>query len=400
MVGLLPDGDPVPTDGAVPAAALADAADQPLSLYLHVPFCATRCGYCDFNTYTDAELGPTSLRQRYLGAAHHEIALARRVLGEREVSTVFLGGGTPTLLGADDLIGLLDDVRKTFGLVDGAEATTEANPESVDAGYLARLREGGFTRLSFGMQSQVPHVLATLERRHTPQRALDCVGWARQAGFEHVSLDLIYGTPGESLPQWRESLEAAVSVDVDHVSAYALIVEDTTPLARRIRRGEVAMPDDDDLADKYLMAEELLTGAGMSCYEISNWARPGGECRHNLAYWRGLPWWGIGPGAHSHVGGYRWWNVKHPRAYAERLETGTSPGHAAETLSADDRRVERVLLELRLRDGLPLDVLTTTERARVGQVLDDGLAVLHDGRLVLTLAGRLLADGVVRDLLD
>lgn len=403
MGGPLPTGDPVPVSGELAAACVAEAVARPLSVYVHVPFCASRCGYCDFNTYTDAELGPTSLRERYLAAAQGEIDLAARVLGGRweGASTVYFGGGTPTLLAIEELSGLLAHVRERLGLTDGAEVTTEANPESVDATYFARLRDAGFTRVSLGMQSSALHVLAALERQHTPDRALRCVEWAREAGFEHVGLDLIYGTPGESLDDWRTSLEAATSVDVDHVSAYALIVEDGTRLGGQVARGEKPMPDDDDLADKYLLAEELLTTRGLDWYEISNWARPGGECRHNLAYWRGDPWWGIGPGAHSHVGGYRWWNVKHPRSYAERLEVGVSPGYASETLSAEDRRVERVLLELRLRDGLPLEVMTSSERRRVAQVVADGLVVpLGGDRIRLTVPGRLLADAVVRDLLD
>ena len=239
------------------------------------------------------------------------------------MSTVFVGGGTPTLLAAGDLVRLLRRIETTFGLTEDAEVTTEANPESVSPASLAALREGGFTRISFGMQSAVPHVLATLDRVHSPGRPLTAVAEARAAGFEQVSLDLIYGTPGESLADWRTSLEVALSARPDHVSAYALVVEDGTKMATRVRRGELALPDDDDQADKYLLAEELLSGAGYEAYEVSNWAaRPDAACRHNLGYWRGDDWWGIGPGAHSHVGGTRWWNVKHPAAYAARLSVG------------------------------------------------------------------------------
>jgi oxygen-independent coproporphyrinogen-3 oxidase len=371
-------------------------------MYVHVPFCATRCGYCDFNTYTAAELGaaPGASQTSYVDAALQEIALARGVLGPRTVTSVFVGGGTPTLLASATLVTLLRAIRETFGLREDAEVTTEANPESVTPESLATLRAGGFTRMSFGMQSAVPHVLRTLDRVHTPGRAVQAVVEARAAGFDDVSLDLIYGTPGESVGDWRTSLETALAAEPDHVSAYALIVEDGTPLARRIRRGELPAPDDDDLADKYLLADELLGNAGYAWYELSNWARPGHPCRHNVAYWRSSDWWGIGAGAHSHVGGVRWWNVKHPAAYAERLGQSRSPGHAREVLTYDQRRVEQVLLEIRLADGLPESRLTPTELTRVRELSARGLLVRTGSHLVLTLQGRLLADAVVRDLLD
>jgi oxygen-independent coproporphyrinogen-3 oxidase len=295
---------------------------------------------------------------------------------------------------------MLAAVRDEFGLAPGAEVTTEANPESVDPAYLEALLEAGFTRVSFGMQSASSHVLKILDRQHTPGRALQAVKEASAAGFEHVNLDLIYGTPGESLDDWRTSLESALSAQPDHVSAYALIVEDGTQLARRIRRGEVPMPDDDDLADKYVLADEMLSAEGLRWYEVSNWARStAARCRHNELYWRGDTWWGIGPGAHSHVGGVRWWNVKHPSAYAERIAAAESPAYARETLDEETRRIERVLLEVRLSAGLPLAALDDPGRAAVDQVVADGLAVVSGDRLVLTDRGRLLADAVVRDLL-
>jgi oxygen-independent coproporphyrinogen-3 oxidase len=400
----LPDGDPAPLDGALPASALAGQSDRPFAFYVHVPFCRVRCGYCDFNTYTAQELGGGASQTSYAATAAREVALARRVLGdvERPVETVFLGGGTPTLLPAADLGALLRAVDGEFGLAPDAEVTTEANPDSVDLAYLSELREAGYTRLSFGMQSAVPSVLQVLDRTHDPERVPRAVEWAREAGFEQVSLDLIYGTPGESVAQWETSLRAALACGPDHVSAYALIVEDGTALARRVRRGELPMPDDDDLADKYLLADELLAGAGLHWYEVSNWARPGAACRHNLLYWKGADWWGVGPGAHSHVGGVRWWNVKHPSAYAQRLAAGESPAHGREVLNAEDQRVERVLLELRLADGLPDTVLDDAGRTAVPRLIADGLlegrAAIR-GRLVLTTRGRLLADAAVRDLL-
>ncbi len=405
MPSTLPDGDPPPADGRLGQPALAELATRPLGLYLHVPFCSTRCGYCDFNTYTASELGstPGASRASYVQAAVAEIDLAHRVLGPGAplVSTVFVGGGTPTLLPAAGLVTLLASVRACFGLDPGAEVTTESNPESVDAADLEQLRAGGFTRISFGMQSAVPHVLATLDRVHSPGRPQRAVAEAKAAGFSSTSLDLIYGTPGESLDDWRRSLDDALAAEPDHVSAYALIVEDGTRLAARVRRGEVPAPDDDDLADKYLLAEAALTAAGLQAYEVSNWARSAEHrCRHNLGYWRGDSWWGVGPGAHSHVGGTRWWNVKHPAAYARRIADAVSPAHAREVLTAEERYQERLLLEVRLADGLDFELLTAAGRARVPELARRGWVDLRHGRLRLTLTGRLMADAVVRELVD
>jgi putative oxygen-independent coproporphyrinogen III oxidase len=384
---------------------MAGLGTRPFGFYVHVPFCRVRCGYCDFNTYTATELGPGASQAGYADAAVAEVRFARRVLGDADVpvSTVFFGGGTPTLLPPADLTRVVAAIGEEFGLTADAEVTTESNPDSVSAEDLARLRRGGINRISFGMQSAVPHVLDVLDRTHDPRRVPRVVQWAREAGFEQVSLDLIYGTPGESVQDWRTSLEAALACGPDHLSAYSLIVEDGTALARRIRRGEVAMPDDDDLADKYLLADEVLGAAGLGWYEVSNWARsPQARCRHNLAYWTGGDWWGVGPGAHSHVGGVRWWNVKHPTAYAGRIAAGASPAHAREVLDAETRRVERVLLEIRLRDGMDVDVLDGAGRAALPAQVARGLVVPLEearGRVVLTTRGRLLADAVVRDLL-
>ncbi|MFH8598100.1 radical SAM family heme chaperone HemW [Streptomyces rimosus] len=410
MPSALPDGEPMPEDGALPGHALTGASTRPLGFYLHVPYCATRCGYCDFNTYTATELrgsgGALASRENYADTVAEEIRLARKVLGDdpRPVETVFVGGGTPTLLPAADLGRMLAAIRDEFGLADGAEITTEANPESVDPRYLTELREAGFNRVSFGMQSARQHVLKILDRTHTPGRPEACVAEARAAGFEHVNLDLIYGTPGESDDDWRATLDAALGAAPDHVSAYALIVEEGTQLARRIRRGEVPMTDDDVHADRYLITEEALSGAGFHWYEVSNWATSeAARCRHNELYWTGADWWGAGPGAHSHVGGVRWWNVKHPGAYAQALGEGRSPGAGRELLSAEDRRVERILLELRLAAGCPLDILAPAGLAASRRALADGLldpGPYEAGRAVLTLRGRLLADAVVRDLVD
>jgi oxygen-independent coproporphyrinogen-3 oxidase len=409
----LPDGDPAPSDGTLPPEALVRSASsgRPFGVYLHVPFCTTRCGYCDFNTYTSAELGPGVERTAYADQVVAELTLARTVLSGadarlRPVSSVFVGGGTPTLLPSADLARMLGAVAELFGLAPGAEVTTEANPDSVTPESLAALRSAGFTRISFGMQSAVPHVLATLDRTHTPGRVADAVRWARAAGFDQVSLDLIYGTPGESARDWRESLDAVLDLAPDHVSAYALIVEEGTRLAARIKRGELAMPADDDLADAYLVADEVLSAAGYSWYEVSNWAASRDSataCRHNLGYWRSDDWWGVGPGAHSHVGGVRWWNVKHPAAYAARLAAGASPAQARELLTEEEARVEQVLLTVRLAEGCPVGLLRPAGRAAAARQAADGLVepgALAAGLVVLTRRGRLLADAVVRELVD
>ncbi len=407
MPSTLPIADPAPADGLLPASVTEGWGGRDFGVYVHVPFCRVRCGYCDFNTYTAQEIRGVK-QSDYAAQALAEIAQAREVLSAtggapRPVATVFFGGGTPTLLPVGQLAQLLHGIRDTWGLAPDAEVTTEANPDSVGPDSLAALAEAGFTRVSFGMQSAVPHVLATLERTHDPERIPLVVDWARAAGLQ-VSLDLIYGTPGESLDDWRVSLELALAQHPDHLSAYALIVETGTKLARQIARGEVAEPDDDLQADMYELADRLLAEAGYDWYELSNWARDAGRrSRHNLAYWTGQDWWGVGPGAHSHVGGVRWWNVKHPAAYAERIAAGVSPAAGRETLDEAARRTETVLLRSRISDGLPIAELGPAGRGAVAGLIADGLidggAALH-GCIVLTLGGRLLADAVVRRLLD
>ena len=371
---------------------------------MHVPFCATRCGYCDFNTYTPAELGQAngSARTTYVEAAIDEVRMARRLLGDRAptVQTIFFGGGTPTLLHTAHLSAVIAAISAEFGLADDAEITTEANPDSVASWDLEEMRGAGLNRISFGMQSAVDRVLATLQRTHDPLRIPAVVEWARTAGFDQVSLDLIYGTPGETLTDWRLSLEAALACRPDHISAYALIVEKGTALFRQVQSGELAAPDDDDQAEKYLLADERFAVDGLEWYELSNWSRSvASQSRHNLLYWTGGDWWGVGAGAHSHIGGVRWWNLRHPTAYAARIADDTSPAEAREVLSPQTRRMERVMLELRLRSGLPVAALDSGGLQAVPDLLDRGLIITSGGRLVLTRQGRLLADAVVRDLL-
>ncbi|MBV9823325.1 MAG: coproporphyrinogen III oxidase [Actinobacteria bacterium] len=406
MPSALPHGDPAPPSGRLTETALLSLPDRPLGFYVHIPFCASRCGYCDFNTYTAAELGGGASQGSYADTVLAEIRLAREVLpaSAPPVSTVFFGGGTPTLLPAEHLGLILAEIRAEFGLALDAEVTTEANPESVTPAYLARLRTAGFTRISLGMQSAASHVLAVLDRQHRPGRPERAVAEARSAGFEHVNLDLIYGTPGETDADWQASLDAAIGSGADHLSAYALIVEDGTPLARKVATGAIPSPDDDVLADRYLQADDALAAAGFGWYEVSNWARTtGARSRHNQLYWSGANWWGAGPGAHSHVGGTRWWNVKHPSRYAAALDAGRSPAAGRETLAEADRLTERLMLEVRMVEGLDLTTLPPAATRQAEQCRRWGLAErepLAGGRLVLTQRGRLLADAVVRDLLD
>ncbi|PJM73180.1 coproporphyrinogen III oxidase [Bifidobacterium primatium] len=390
-------------------------------VYIHVPFCLRRCGYCDFNTYTASDLGGGASRGNYADMVIREMRTVRRWqidhgIDEPAVSTVFLGGGTPTVLPAADLVRMVDAVRDTWGLEPDAEITTEANPDTVDADYIHELADGGFTRISFGMQSAVPHVLRTLDRTHTPENVTAGVRAAERCGLRS-SVDLIYGAPGESLDDWRTSVHAAIDLGVDHVSAYALTVEPTTKMGRRIAAGTLPRPDDDDEAAKYEIADDLFSAAGLQWYEISNWARPGRESRHNLGYWRNVDWAGMGPGAHSHYAlpldgaaggrgedacGIRSWDIAHPRMWGRKVTMDEVPWQGEETIARDENAEETIMLGLRLREGLGLDHLSavlgrelTSDMFR--PVLDAGLAVLENGRIVPTRRGRLLNDSLIAD---
>jgi putative oxygen-independent coproporphyrinogen III oxidase len=380
--------------------ALVRTPGRSFGVYVHVPFCATRCGYCDFNTYTPGELGAAT-PDGWLAAVRGELRLAAERLGTGcdHADTVFVGGGTPSLLGAERLATVLDAVREHFGLAPNAEVTTEANPESTSPDLFDGLLAAGYTRVSLGMQSVAPHVLSVLDRVHSPGRAVAAAIEAQAAGFPHVNLDLIYGTPGETDDDLRRSVDAAVEAGVDHVSAYALVVEDGTALARRVRRGEVTAPDDGVLARRYELLDARLADSGFEWYEVSNWSRPGGECRHNVGYWNGGEWWGAGPGAHGHVGAVRWWNVKHPNAYARVLAEQELPVGGFELLGPDEAHTEAVMLSIRMRSGLAVAVLGEAELHRADGPIADGLLTRVADRLVLTDRGRLMADGVVRTLL-
>ncbi len=389
----LPDGDPAPPDGTLPEDL---DWSRPLRAYLHVPFCTVRCGYCDFNTYTAGELGGFDVAG-YVAAMEKEMDLAVSVGRPRPLASVFIGGGTPSLLPPEDLANLLTALRERFGLEDGAEVTMEANPENVTSPALDAWLAAGVNRLSLGMQSADEAALRLLQRVHTPGAAVAAARAARHAGFAHVSLDLIYGIPGQSTQSWRATVATALTAQPDHLSAYALGVEDGTALARQVRRAEVPAPDPDLAAEQYEIADDLLSSAGFAWYEISNWARPGGQCLHNVGYWRGDNWWGFGPGAHSHVDAVRWWNVKRPATYRAMLAAGNSPAAGRETLTAEDQRVESVMLRVRLAEGFAVDDLPAD---RVDRLRRDGLLENADGaRLRLTRRGRMLADAVVRVLL-
>ncbi|MDP7707241.1 MULTISPECIES: radical SAM family heme chaperone HemW [unclassified Mycobacterium] len=387
-----------PAEAPAELPAIQLTPGRPFGLYVHVPFCITRCGYCDFNTYTPAELGGVN-PDAWLAALRTELERAAERLAGPSVDTVFVGGGTPSLLGGARLTTLLDMVRDHFTLAPNAEITTEANPESTWPEFFEEIREAGYTRVSLGMQSVVPQVLGVLDRVHTPNRSASAAREALALGFEHVSLDLIYGTPGETDDDLLRSVDTAVETGVDHVSAYALVVEEGTAMARRVRSGELEPPDDDVLARRYELVDERLSAAGMGWYEVSNWARAGGECLHNLGYWDRGEWWGAGPGAHSYVGDIRWWNVKHPNTYGSKLGEGALPVAGFEQLGADALHTEEVLLQIRLRQGLPLARLSAVERERAEEVVAAGLLESDGDHLVLSDRGRLLADAVVRTLL-
>ena len=372
---------------------------EPFGLYIHVPFCATRCGYCDFNTYTPGELGsPRDLTGPYLDALDKELEMAAGRVG-RTADTVFIGGGTPSLLGGQGLSRILDTVRSTFGLSPDAEVTTESNPESTSPEYFAALADAGFNRISLGMQSASHSVLQVLERAHTPGRAFDAAREARAAGFQHVNLDMIYGTPTETDDNVRETLDRVLETGVDHVSAYSLIVEDGTRMARKVNKGLLPAPDEDVLALRYEMISSTLEEAGFEWYEVSNWSLPGGECEHNRIYWVDGNWWGAGPGAHSHLGDERFYNVKHPNRYIQTIGNGELAIKDSETLTEADRHMEKVMLGLRLREGIPESWLGSHAAPALEGFIDRGLLERAGQRVRVTKPGRLLADGIVSDLL-
>jgi putative oxygen-independent coproporphyrinogen III oxidase len=370
-----------------------------LSFYVHIPYCIKRCGYCDFNTYTPSELqdGATLeiVSNDYIDAVLRELESAPK----DQVPTIFFGGGTPSLLPAHDLGRVITAIKARNGLTADCEITLEANPDSVTQEKLSAYLAAGFNRISFGMQSAQPHVLAVLDRTHNPANVKRAVDMARAAGFESISVDLIYGTPGESLEDWRSTVTEALSLDIDHISAYALIVETGTKLAAQIKRGELTMPNDDLMADMYLLVDQMCNDAGLSWYELSNWAKSGKECLHNIAYWKSANWWGLGPGAHSHVDRKRFWNVKHPTAYKQKLFAGESPIADSEDLTPEQLRDESIMLAIRMRTGLALSLLTDSAKENLEAYKSSGHLELIEGAFQLTAQGRLIADRLVREAL-
>lgn len=404
-----PKGEKAPVDGLIPSSALADVESRTFHAYVHVPYCEVKCGYCDFNTYTADEIG-TSTQGTFAKNLVREIdfaseALKHSQLPKRELTSVFFGGGTPTMLPATDLIEMLAKLKDTFGIKTEADITTEANPDSVDEQYITDLKSGGFNRISFGMQSAVPHVLKVLERTHNPENVSKVVGWAKSQGLA-TSVDLIYGSPGESLDDWKQTLEVAIALDTDHISAYSLIVEPGTKLARQVKAGELVPATDDAQAEMYELTEKILSNAGFYNYEVSNWSKSVEErSGHNMAYWKSMDWWGFGPGAHSHVGGVRWWNVKNPSAYSDRMKAGLSPALEREIIDQDNRDIERVMLETRISDGISLAWMKSkgfAEPSVVAGLIAEELVepkAAMSGTIILTAKGRLLADFVVLKLL-
>ena len=379
----------------------------PLSFYIHIPYCVKRCGYCDFNTYTPAELkisdGLTEISRSYIDLLIAEARQARtKAATASKIPTIFFGGGTPTLMEPADLQRILHELERSFGFTDDVEITIEANPDTVTREKLSALRAIGINRISFGMQSASPHVLALLDRTHNPDNVGKATHWAREVGFDHVSVDLIYGTPTETLDDWRESVNAALALPIDHLSAYALIVEEGTKFAAQVKRGEVASPDDDLMADKYVIVDDMCSAAGMSWYELSNWSKPNGECRHNIAYWQGANWWGLGPGAHSHLQGKRWWNVKHPSTYRDRILEKISPALDSELLNESEKESERIMLQIRMPDGISKLSLSQPAQLRLAEYLPTGHIdsdAWARGAVCLTQSGRLIADRIVQEIL-
>ena len=370
-----------------------------LSFYVHIPYCIKRCGYCDFNTYTPSELqdGATLeiVSNDYIDAVLKELEAAPL----DHVPTIFFGGGTPSLLPAKDLGRVISVIKRRNGITDDCEITLEANPDSVTQEKLEGYLAAGFNRISFGMQSAKTHVLAALDRTHNPENVKKAVDMARAAGFQSISVDLIYGTPGESLDDWRETVTSALALDIDHISAYALIVETGTKLAAQIKRGDLTMPIDDLMADMYLLVDSMCNEAGLNWYELSNWAKPGHECKHNIAYWKSANWWGLGPGAHSHIDAKRFWNIKHPTAYKQKLFANESPIADSEILTLEQLRDEEMMLSIRMRNGLDAQSLSTDQLRKISEYRATGHVEIADNRVTLTATGRLIADRIVREAL-
>ena len=378
-----------------------------LAFYIHIPYCVKRCGYCDFNTYTPAELkistGLEQISNSYIDLLLQEIDSVReQIVGEITVPSIFFGGGTPSLMQPNDIGRVISKIKNEFDLPLNSEITLECNPDTVTKDSLENFKKVGINRVSFGMQSAVPHVLATLDRTHKPENLAQATTWANEVGISEISVDLIYGTPGESITDWQTSIDSALALPITHISAYALIIEEGTKLAAQIKRGEVPEVDDDLVADKYLIADKAFKEAGFEWYELSNWSKPGSESKHNMAYWNGDNWWGAGPGAHSHLNGKRFWNVKHPNLYKERIQNKQSAVADSEVLKKDQIESERLMLLLRLPSGIEKQSLNQMQLSELSEFVESGhldRANWNQGRATLTLNGRLIADRILRKIL-
>lgn len=394
MPGPLPVGAPWPKNNQLDR----DPGSRSFHAYLHVPFCEVRCGYCDFNTYTGKELGGVN-QSSFHEDLIREIKFSSSVLGEMPpLRSIFIGGGTPSLFVAEQIEAILGSLGTTFGLEPGCEVTLEANPESTSSDYLRQLRDVGVNRLSMGVQSFDPEVLRTLDRQHDPGRVAPLIESAKEQGLT-TSVDLIYGTPGETLESWQRTLERALALETDHISAYSLIVEPGTKLARQIASGELPAPDDDLNAEMYEVLSELAEGVGLGWYEVSNWGRPS---VHNSSYWKSQNWWGYGPGAHSHIDGNRFWNHKHPTTYQKAL-LESAPAAGVERLTQRQILEERLLLMLRTKWGVERELFSDlgVPASLVAQEMAAGnLELIEDERVRVTRAGRLLVDGLVVNLLS
>ena len=390
----LPEGDPAPIVGELPNKG--DLKSKPFSLYVHVPYCAKRCGYCDFNTYVPSELDKDDQIQSWLTSAIKELDLIKKVTKQDLViDTIFFGGGTPSLLEPEVINEFLENVSRRYSLKPKIEITLEANPDTITQEKSDYWLASGINRISIGMQSSTKNVLQTLDRTHNPENVLNSVKILKDAGFINYSLDLIYGTPGESLEDWDKTLNDALALEPPHISAYSLVIEPGTKMGAQLNRGEISNVSDDDAADKYSLAEQVFSSHKYEWYEISNWSRSEMQCQHNLNYWRGNNWWGIGPGAHSHINGVRWWNEKLPKNWREKLTRNQSPALAREILSERQIKDEKLMLLSRLRTGIKSKEVKSSAR---NSLIEQGLIYEESENIVLTLKGRLLADVVFRHL--
>lgn len=382
------------------------ASERPFRLYVHVPFCRKRCGYCNFNTFTSYSLAPGFDRSTYPSLLEKEMEKAKKWQEEYKIplkpaSSVFFGGGTPTLLSPGQLSQILEAVRRTWGIEEGAEISVEANPDSVEGKELFELKRAGFTRVSFGIQSWEPRILKVLDRTHSPEAAWRAVRKARKAGLS-CSADLIYGSPSEKRKEWIKTVRFTSALGLDHVSCYALSIYPRTKMGRQLEKGEIRQESDSSQAADYEIADSLLSRRGYKWYEVSNWAREGKECLHNLGYWKNDDWLGLGPGAHSHFSNLRFWDFSRPGAWAGTLQEGLLPWEG-EILSDREMKEEEIFLGLRLRSGLDLEKLQKQAGAKIqngpGPSLY-GLAVLKGGVLFPTRRGRLLNDFLIRSVMD